>query len=186
VTEEEYLQEITSHQKRIYGFLKSLHPYPNEVDDIVQEANITLMRKYSEFDSSKSFIPWAMTIARWTWMAYKQERRRNLEKITHFPETRLSPMQGEGWDSLIDPITSSAAKEETEQAFFRREVLNKASKKLLPAERKVLKMSLEGKTLTEMSEEMGTSYRAISARKSRLLTKLKKIVRHETSILQTI
>ena len=181
MTEEEYLQEITSHQKRIYSFLKHLHPYPNEVDDILQESNITLMSKYAEFDSSKAFIPWALTIARWTWMAHKQQRRRSLEKITHFPEEIAS----EGWDYLIDPLTSSRAKEETERAFLRREVLNKASQKLLPVEKAVLSLSLEGKSLSEIAEELGASYGATCARKRRLLIKLKKMVQHETSILQT-
>ena len=181
MTEEEYLKEITSHQKRIYGFLKSLHPYPAEVEDILQESNITLITKYRDFDSSKDFTPWAFTIARWTWMAYKQKRRRNLEKVTHFPQET----NAEGFEYLIDPLSSTTVKEATERDCFRREVLNKASQKLLPVEKVILEMSFEGKSLSAIAQELGASYGATCARKRRLLIKLKKIVRHETSILQT-
>ena len=180
MAEEEYLYQIVSNQKRIYGFIKYVHSYHSEVDDILQETNMTLLKKEHDFDSSQGFLPWAIAIARWTWMAHKQKRRRALDRVTHFPEGVVY----EGWDYLIDPATSSSSMQEVDQNFLRREVLNKASQKLLPSEKEILKMSLEGKTLTEMSEELGTSYRATSARKSRLLTKLKKMVRYETSILQ--
>jgi RNA polymerase sigma-70 factor (ECF subfamily) len=171
VTEDEYILEVVSNQKRIYGFIKSVHPFPNEIDDILQETNITLIKKYNDFDGSKEFIPWAMAISRWTWMAYKQKRWRHTSKVS-YREDNI-------WD-VADPQSCAHYKNEEENEF-RTYLLNKASEQLSKDEKIMLKMAVDGETLEEMSLKLGVNKRCLSTRKSRLLSKLKFIVKNENS-----
>ena len=175
MTEDEYILEVVSHQKRIYGFIKSIHPFPNEIDDILQETNITLIKKYNDFDGDKEFIPWAMAIARWTWMAYKQKRWRHTSKVS-YREDNI-------WD-VADPKSCAQYKNKEEENETRIYLLNKASEQLSKDEKIILKMAVEGKKLDEMSAELGLGKNCLSTRKSRLLTKLKEIVRNESAILE--
>ncbi len=172
MTEDEYILEVVSHQKRIYGFIKSIHPFPNEIDDILQETNITLIKKYHDFDGAKEFIPWAMAIARWTWMAYKQKRWRHTSKVS-YREDNI-------WD-VADPKSCAHYKNKEEENEARIYLLNKASEQLSKDEKIILKMAVEGKTLEEMSLKLGLTKNCLSTRKSRLLSKLKFIIKNENS-----
>ena len=81
--EDLYFLKLAEFQGKLYSFIRSLHSFPHEVDDIVQEANLTIIKKRVDFDNEKDFIPWAYAIARFTWMAYKQKRARQLQKISN-------------------------------------------------------------------------------------------------------
>lgn len=180
MTEEEYLKEIASNQKKIRGFIKSLHYYPSEVDDILQETNVTLIKKYEKYDGSKNFKPWAMAVARWTWMAYKQKRRRALSRLCYVEYG--SEFEGENWD-VIDPVSCSNEIKLKEDKKNQKNLLNKISKKLSKNEKIILNMCSDGKTISEIAERINSSYTVTCARKRRLLIKIKKMVEDETSVL---
>ena len=175
MTEEEYLLEIVANQQRIYGYIKSIHPYPSEVEDILQESNMTLMKKYKDFDCSRDFMPWAFSIARWTWMAYKQKRRRALSKLSYLDEE---------FNLFVDPQTCDHEKRKSEEYDRKKLILNKAYKKLSKQEKNMLSMAFDGKELDQMAKELNLGKNCLSTRKSRLLSKLKKIVRYEQALLK--
>ena len=67
-----YLKQLSQNQGRLYGFIHSLHSYENDIDDILQETNVTLLNKEADFDSTKDFLPWAFAIARFTLLNHKK------------------------------------------------------------------------------------------------------------------
>ncbi|MCM2373013.1 sigma-70 family RNA polymerase sigma factor [Aporhodopirellula aestuarii] len=61
---EQFVQQLTEHQARLYGYVYSLLGNHAQASDVVQETNLVLWRKIGEYDPEKPFGPWAFAIAR--------------------------------------------------------------------------------------------------------------------------
>ena len=164
--ESEYLSKIVESQDKLRGYLRSIHPFAHEVDDILQEANITLLKKRKGFDPSREFLPWAFGVTRWTWMAYKQKRRRANERISYLEED-------------VSDVLADRDPEEVDREYEHKEKLQQiknASSHLPPLDKSIFDMYCDGKKIAEISQELDICVRILSARKRRMMQKLKKIV----------
>ena len=90
----DYLEAILEFQPQLRSFISRLHGNVNsdEIEDLLQETNLTLIKKYCNFDNSKSFEPWAYSIARFTILAHRKKRAKELNSInydSHFMEHLL-------------------------------------------------------------------------------------------------
>lgn len=74
---EQFVRSLTEHQNRIYGYVYSLLGDHTRAADVVQEVNLTLWRKISEFDSDRPFLPWAFAIARFQVLAHLRDLKRD-------------------------------------------------------------------------------------------------------------
>ena len=162
--EDVYFANLISSQGRIYAYIRSIHHFPHDVDDIVQETNITLMNKMSEFDHSKDFIPWAYAVARFTWMAYRKKRAMKMKRESHDPY--IHKVQ----DSNILQHLSNEINAE------KKDILEKIIKDLPAREKKLFKELLEGKKIGQIAQEWGESANKLSTCKSRMLSKVKSLV----------
>ncbi|MBL62220.1 MAG: RNA polymerase subunit sigma-70 [Opitutae bacterium] len=73
----EFSQLLTKSQRRIYAFILTLIPNRAEAEDILQETNLILCRKASEYDPDRHFLAWAFKIARFQTMAHMKTRSRS-------------------------------------------------------------------------------------------------------------
>lgn len=74
---ERFVQLLTEHQNRLYGYVYSLLGDHSRAADVVQETNLVLWRKIAEFDSEKPFLPWAFAIARFQVLAHLRDHKRD-------------------------------------------------------------------------------------------------------------
>lgn len=70
--EERIVGLIARHQPEIHRYVLALLPDRMLADDVVQETNLILWRKASEYDPAQPFLPWALGIA---WYQVKAARR---------------------------------------------------------------------------------------------------------------
>lgn len=76
-TDEEFTQLLASNQDVLLWFVRSLLPGCAEVDDIVQESNLTLWRKRESFEMGASFLKWAKAVASWEVRAWLTREKRH-------------------------------------------------------------------------------------------------------------
>ena len=74
---EKFVQQLTEHQNRLYGYVYSLLGDHSRAADVVQETNLVLWRKIDEFDAQRPFLPWALAIARFQVMAHLRDHQRD-------------------------------------------------------------------------------------------------------------
>lgn len=74
--EERMIALISSHQGALRAFIFSLMPGSPLVDDVLQQTNLVLWKKASEFDPSRPFIPWSYAIARFQVLAARRDSAR--------------------------------------------------------------------------------------------------------------
>src|ERR1700675_2222510 len=73
----DFVELMTQHQGRLYGYVLSLSGDPDAANDVLQEANIVLWKQSSQFKPGSNFKAWAFRIAHFQFMAYRQKRLRD-------------------------------------------------------------------------------------------------------------
>ncbi len=73
----EFAQLLTKYQRRLYAFVMSLVPDPNQASDILQETNLALCKSASKYDPEKNFLAWAFTVARYQVLAFLKKQKRS-------------------------------------------------------------------------------------------------------------
>ena len=101
----EYSQKLTSIQKSLYAFILSLFPNRTEAEDILQETNLILCKKASEYDPDGHFQAWAFKIARFQVMKYLTKQKRS--KI-HFSTEIIEEVAAEEFDSQRVAVVQKA------------------------------------------------------------------------------
>jgi len=74
---EHFVQQLATHQNRLYGYVFSLLGDHTRTADVLQETNMVLWRKIDEFQTDKAFLPWAFAIARFQVLAHLRDKKRD-------------------------------------------------------------------------------------------------------------
>ena len=165
VKKEMYLDLISKNQRRLYGLLKSLHSYENDIEDILQETNITLLNKQEQFDDTKEFLPWAFAIARFTLLNHKKKKAKESKNIVY--DTPLMDVALEFEDCAI-----------REELFYDTEVeriklINKIKEVLPRKQLALLNAMLEGRKIRDIAEEWGDRLQTVYILRTRTIRKIK-------------
>lgn len=75
--QDEFVDLMAEYQGRLYGYILSLTGNPNSSNDILQETNMVLWRKSSEFERGTNFKAWSFRIANFQVMAFQQKKYRD-------------------------------------------------------------------------------------------------------------
>lgn len=100
---ENFVRQLTEHQNRIYGYVYSLLGDHSRAADVVQEVNLVLWRKISEFDPKRPFLPWAFAIARFQVLAHIRDNQRDRLLLDEELATKLceeTESQSEHFESI--------------------------------------------------------------------------------------
>jgi len=76
--QEQLVQLLTANQTRLYGFILTLLPNREQARDVLQETNLVIWRKASEFEPGTNFWAWACKIARFRVLAYYRDSDRDM------------------------------------------------------------------------------------------------------------
>jgi RNA polymerase sigma-70 factor, ECF subfamily len=71
------VQQITAAQSALYAFILTLMAGQDGASDVLQETNLKLIRELHRYDTSRPFLPWAMTLARFEVMAWRTRQSRS-------------------------------------------------------------------------------------------------------------
>jgi len=75
--DESLVDQLTRHQSSLFHYILSLVPDRASAEDILQETNLVVWRKASEFDPSLPFMPWACRIALFQVKAHRRDQARD-------------------------------------------------------------------------------------------------------------
>jgi RNA polymerase sigma-70 factor (ECF subfamily) len=73
----EFAQLLTKYQRRLYAFIMSLIPDPNQANDILQETNLALCKSAAKYDPERNFLAWAFKVARFQVLAFLKKQKRS-------------------------------------------------------------------------------------------------------------
>jgi len=62
--EGDFMRLLMQHEPALRAFARSLLPQWDLVDEVIQEASLTLWQKFDQLDAESGFLPWAKVIVR--------------------------------------------------------------------------------------------------------------------------
>jgi RNA polymerase sigma-70 factor, ECF subfamily len=83
------VQLLTSYQRDIHVFVRSLVIDPDEAQEIVQDTNLVLWEKRAEFEAVKDVRAWIFRIARYKVLEHRAKRKR---KCLCFSDTLIDQL----------------------------------------------------------------------------------------------
>ncbi len=77
VDSQDFGRLLIQHQRRIYGFIRSLVPNQADAEDLLQETASVLWQKFPEFQPGSNFLAWAFSVARYQVMNFVKNAKRD-------------------------------------------------------------------------------------------------------------
>lgn len=143
---ERFVELVTRYQQRVYLFILSLVPNRTDADEVLQETNLVLWRKFDEFRPGSDFRAWAFQIAYY--------------KVRSFVERRGNERLRFG-DEFLDRVAAAAA-EIPDGLDARQQALADCMAKLNNRDRDLIKRRYRADGSTKkVAEESGRSIHAV-------------------------
>ena len=83
---ERFTKVWTQAQPIVRGYIHSMVMDFHETDDLLQDVAITLLRKFSEYDESRPFLAWALGVARFKVLSYRNAQSSKPVLLSDFAE----------------------------------------------------------------------------------------------------
>lgn len=137
--QDEFLQLLAEHEAQIFGFLYALVCHHEDARDLMQEATVTMWRKFDTFESGTNFNAWGCEIAKNCALNYFQSRnRRKLFSTT-----------------MIDLLSQSEAEQDLDARLERRQALRQCIDKLSAKDRELIAQCYEASaTVKEVAKQI--------------------------------
>jgi RNA polymerase sigma-70 factor (ECF subfamily) len=171
LSESEFVMLITRHQSAIYAYILTIHPNRVAAQDILQETNMVLCRKVSEFEAGSNFQAWSFRVAYWQTMAH-------LKKVQRAGLVALEP----------DVLELVAHEAEGELADFddRHLALKSCLQKLPPGDTSILLAHYQdGESLAEISGRLGRTREALKQVLLRIRRTLRTCIERQLAVAPT-
>ena len=179
MTREEYLKELADPENQsflIHTIRKQILGKQN-IEDVLQDANLKIIEKYSSYNETGKFKPWIHTIAYWTARSFLKKTATSKieycdcsymeEGVSLSPDKELIP---DG--ALVEPEALSVVRE----SELLLEELDIALNSLTPLQKEIIGLYLQGYKPREMQKLTNRNIHQIYKTRTRALDRIKKIV----------
>jgi RNA polymerase sigma-70 factor, ECF subfamily len=78
---EQFMTLYSGHQRRLYLYTMALLPASVDAEDVLQEANLVLWRKFDQYEPGTNFFAWACQIIRYEVLKYRERRVRTAQLL---------------------------------------------------------------------------------------------------------
>jgi len=152
---DEFVRLFTSHEVRLRAFAMSLIVNYADAEDVLQQANLTLWKKFDQFAPGSDFMAWA---GRVVYLEVQRHRRTQAKTKLQFG------------DAFLDAVASAAASGELMSELADRErLLSDCIAKLQPEHRAMLRARYdEGISVERMADLFNRSGQAVHSVLSRI------------------
>lgn len=151
---EQFMALYSSHQRRLYLYAITLLPDAIDAEDVLQEANLVLWRKFEQYQSGTNFFAWSCRIIRYEVLKNREKRSRTagllapdvFDRLAEVAVTEVEHLDEQHRRSLIDCMS-----------------------KLSPGDRELMRQRYaEAMAVKKMAEAMNRSPNAVSQSRERI------------------
>lgn len=161
---EEFLLELMKAQSKLCVYILSLVVDKQRANDVLQQTNVVLLEKSTEYEPGTSFMAWACKIAYYEVLAESRRRQRD----RHVFDDEVLGLLAEDAQAQLDELNDRAL------------ALDSCLKKLTSEQRRTLiERYSPGGSVQSMAEARGRTPNAISLTLHRLRTALAACIRRQ-------
>ena len=146
---DQFVSLFARHERAVRGFVRSLLPSWQDVDDVMQEVGLACWRKFDAFESADSadeFVRWACVIARFEALRHRRNCARDRLVLS---------------ENVIE-VLAADAEVRLEKADAERKAVELCLQKLPESERRLLlSVHTPGDSIARISADMGQKARRL-------------------------
>lgn len=162
--EGDFMRLLMQHEPALRAFARSLLPQWDLVDEVIQEASLTLWQKFDHLDAESGFLPWAKVIVRFKCLSAVGKLGRDRHVFS---------------EGVLDLLADEAESIESEEQAAAMKVLRSCLVKFSQPHQELLLAPYSGEgRVKKIAEESGKSANALYKLLGRLREKLSDCV-HE-------
>ena len=164
VPNESFVRSLTGCQQSLFSYILSLLPNPDDARDVLQNTNVVMWRKASQFREGTNFIAWACQVARLEVLAHRRDTARDRHV---FDDDLVGQLASDAEERAVDPDRRTQAFEHCfrELTEHQRELIHERYS--------------PGGSVQAMAKERDRSPGAISVAVSRIRKTLKKCIERQ-------
>jgi len=167
---EEFIKLFTRYQRRVFLFILSQVPSPVDAEEIHQETNVIIWRKFDRFELGTNFLAWACQIANYEVLKYRSRQRRDRHLFS---------------DEFVRQVASDAI-EQAEELEQRRQHLAVCLSKLRNNDRELIQQRYSagesGKSVAELiGRPINSVYQSLSRIRRTLLECVNRQIRTQAT-----
>ncbi len=148
-----FLRCLAVERRRLYHFIFSLVPNAADAEDVFQQASIAMWKRFSDFDSSRNFYPWACGVAFYTVQNFRRSSARRRLLFS---------------DELIQLIADERLTG-ADRRRYRLDLLQDCLALLKERDREIVRQAYEqGSTAAEIAEGIGKAVQTVHNRLSKI------------------
>ena len=102
---ERFTEHWTEVQPVVSHFIHSMVRDSAAAKDVLQSTALVLLRKFSDFDSNRRFLPWAMAIAKFEVLAHRRDHARCLVSF----DSELMDQLAESWVEFAPAVSDEVS-----------------------------------------------------------------------------
>ena len=162
---------LLTYERQMRSLARAMVPGCRDVDEIIQDTSVAMLKKFSSYDSERPFSPWALAFTRMQVMAFLERRKRFSARLSN-----------ETLEQIADQSATNAIKQSGNESD-RLVALDECVAKLTSKETHLLRRRYyEGMTVSEISDggEFRASREALYKTYARLVRRLLDCVRMRT------
>jgi len=163
---EQFTESVIANQRRLYAYILTLLPDPNDASDVLQQTNMALWRESGSFEEGTDFVAWSLRVAYYRVLEHRTKQKRQRKRFsTVLVETLADEMQSESSDEN-----------------HRLEAMLKCLEHLRPRDRElVYRRYSKGEMVSAMAASMGQSANALANQLYRIRRSLWKCIQSRLS-----
>lgn len=136
----EFVQLFTHYQRRLFLYILSQVPNPIEAEEVLQETNVVIWSKFSQFREGTNFLAWVSQIATFEVMKHRSRRKRSRLQFS---------------DEFLEAVSREAL-ERSDEFEQRRAALAECLAKLRAKDRKLIEQRYApGERGKRVAEQLG-------------------------------
>ena len=167
---DEFIKLFTKFQRRVFLFILSQIPNPLEAEEIHQEANVIIWRKFDRFELGTNFLAWSCQIANYEVLKYRERKRRDRHLFS---------------DDFVRQVASDAI-EQADELEQRRQHLAVCLSKLRSDDRELIQQRYSagesGKSVAELiGRPINSVYQSLSRIRRTLLECVNRQIRSQAT-----
>lgn len=161
---EEFVRVFTQSQRALYLYILPLVPCVADAEEVLQETNVVIWSKWSQFTPGTNFVAWGRAIARLEVFRYRRRKDNRLHLLG---------------DDVVELIADHAARQEN-NFDLRRDALAGCVSKLREKDRELIRRRYLGDvTGDEVAEQLGRPANSVYQSLGRIRRVLVECVRRQ-------
>ena len=157
-SEGDFMRLLLRHEPALRAYSRSMLPDWNTVDEVIQEASLTLWEKFDQLRDEDGFLPWAKVVVRFKCLSAISKMRRDRLVLS---------------DKVLEMLADEADALEAEEQAANMHALRACMAKFShPHQQLLLAPYTEGGQVKQLAEQSGRSANALYKLLGRLREKL--------------